>query len=102
MNKFCQSNTYISFYDIKTKLRIMIYREGDLIEIEYNNMIFNISKSIIKINNNKTTIYSNIDIKLKIKIMNAFNLLIIEINKLNNKESLFFNKKIKLEELMVS
>ena len=80
----------------------MIYREGDLIEIEYNNMIFNISKSIIKINNNKTTIYSNIDIKLKIKIMNAFNLLIIEINKLNNKESLFFNKKIKLEELMVS
>jgi hypothetical protein len=102
MNKFCQSNTYISFYDIKTKLGIVIYREGDLIEIEYNNMIFNISKSIIKINNNKTTIYSNIDIKLKIKIMNAFNLLIIEINKLNNKESLFFNKKIKLEELMVS
>jgi hypothetical protein len=102
MHKFCQSNTYISFYDIKTKLRIMIYREGDLIEIDYNNMRYNISKSTIKINNNKITIYCNIDIKIKTKIINVFNLLIVEINKLNNKETLFFNEKIKLEELMVS
>jgi hypothetical protein len=101
MHRFCQSNTYISFYDIKTKLRIVIYREGDLIEIEHTNMRFYISKSIIKINNNKTSIDCNIDIKLKNKIINVFNLLIIEINKLNNKETLFFNEKIKLEELIV-
>lgn len=78
----------------------MIYREGDLIEIDHNNMRFNISKSLIKINNNKTSIHCNIDIKIKTKIINVFNLLIIEINKLNNKETLFFNEKIKLEELI--
>jgi hypothetical protein len=82
-------------------MQIIIYRYDDYIEIKYNNMVFNINKSMIRINNNKTSIDYNINIKLKHKIINIFNLLIIEINKLNNKDSIFFNEKIKLEELIL-
>jgi hypothetical protein len=101
MQKFSQSNNYISYYDYTNKIQIIIYRYDNLIEIKYNNVIFNINKSIIKIHNNKTTIDSNFDIKLKNKIVNVFNLLIAEINKLNNKETIFFNEKIKLDELIL-
>jgi len=101
MQKFSQSNNYISYYDHTNKIQIIIYRYDNLIEIKYNNIIFNINKSIIKIHNNKITIDSNFDIKLKNKIINVFNLLIAEINKLNNKETIFFNEKIKLDELIL-
>ena len=102
MQTFSQSNKYISYYDNTYKIQIIIYRVGDLIEIKYNNMLFNISKSIIKINNNKTSINFNFDTKLKNKIVNVFNLLIIEIKKLNNKDTIFFNEKIKLDELILA
>ena len=102
MQTFSQSNKYISYYDNTYKIQIIIYRAGDLIEIKYNNMLFNISKSIIKINNNKTSINFNFDTKLKNKIVNVFNLLIIEIKKLNNKDTIFFNEKIKLDELILA
>jgi hypothetical protein len=101
MQNFSQSNKYISYCDNTNKMQIIIYRYDDYIEIKYNNMVFNINKSMIRINNNKTSIDYNINIKLKNKIINIFNLLIIEINKLNNKESIFFNEKIKLEELIL-
>jgi hypothetical protein len=101
MQTFSQSNKYISFYDNNIKMQIIIYKDSDYIEIKYSNMLFNINKSMIKINNNKASIDYNINIKLKNKIINVFNLLIIEINKLNNKETIFFNEKIKLDELIL-
>ena len=101
MQSFSQSNKYISYYDNNYRIQITIYRDGDLIEIKYNNILFNINKSMIKIHNNKTSIDYNFNIKLKNKIINVFNLLIIEINKLNNKEAIFFNEKIKLDELIL-
>lgn len=101
MQTFSQSNKYISYYDNNHKIQIIIYRDGDYIEIKSNNILFNINKSMIKIHNNKTSIDYNFNIKLKNKIINVFNLLIAEINKLNNKETIFFNEKIKLDELIL-
>jgi hypothetical protein len=101
MQTFSQSNKYISYYDYNNKIQIIIHKYDDIIEVQYNNVLFNINKSTVKIYNNRASIDFNFNTILKNKIIGAFNLLIIEINKLNNKETIFFNEKIKLEELIL-
>lgn len=100
MSALCQSNKYISFYNNENRLGIKIFREGNIIEIKDNNLTYNINKSLVKINNNKTSI--ELPIKSKKTLVTVFNLLIKEVNKLNDKESFFFNQQIKLEDFLIN